>query len=1369
MATLSEMLVKLGVDTSDYQSGIDKAITANKTAKESVSELSESVKAFMDGIDSDAVEKFGAGLNADAGRAQALKDEVAKANAALDEFFGAGKSRPPVIPPETIPQVMNLEQAFGRLGVTSSASLKESADSARVAYETIKNSGIASARDIQQAWIAMEEARQKAAIQAGEQITAADRKALADAKRAIDQHTQDIAASFREMGDKLRNVGNDFMRAGASITALTAPLVGIGVVSLKMAADFELGMRKVTSLMGTVAEEDFRKLSDETLNLSKRLGVDAVKATEALYEAISAGVPKENAIQFLEVASVAAIAGVTSTKTAVDSLTTVLNAYHLESSKAKEVSDAMFMAVNLGKFNFEQLAASMGKTSGFAAQLGVSFQEVLGAATTISKQGFTVSQAMTQIQSAMKAIIAPNQEMNALLEKTGFESGQAMLKALGFEASLQKVREAAGGSVEEMTRGLGRIEGFKGLLALTGENAKAAAQDLREIIHASDGLGAATLAYNEINKSAARQWEILKTQIKDSAIELGTALLPSARQAVDALTPLIHGVQGLASGFAGLPDGLQKTSIGLIAAGVAAGGATIAFGALMRGAGDITRLVGDIVKFASESSVLASVLKALSVEGLGFAGTLGVSGVALAGFGAAVIATISNLNELRERHQEIVERLKADSIAQALASGRTVDELAKASGGMDQLKASLMGVDDQVKLSISPLGELTAKITKAGDAAKEFAKDWKDTGLQINIISSDITKTSAEAVSKTARDLIESQAKAEERVKSLRGALEQLRAKYGDSAEGAGILARAQAKLDEAIAATEVRTKAHSGSLGALVAEQSKLEAAAEHAQLVFVEAARKYGMASDIAEKALKQMREANEKAFGEVEGMNDFEKSLQDLIEAQKTAEEHARTMGAVYLTLQAQSDGTASAIQLVAAAWKKFSEAAVTAGTTANTLLGTLKSYTSEIPILVGGIQQAADAGAKLTRATVDTTLSFGRMLSSLPPIAQEVVNIATAWERMNGFITADTSTIQGQAYQVDILSGHVKGVQQSWDMVDDSVRAAGSAVDDFIAKTANASQELNDLFVQNLANAHAMIAAMSNMSFGPFPTNRTFRWEELAMPGPGHGGELNPLQGAFRDMMNIAMGFVATLQGWGKFAPGSGSVFAPDKAWSKNDVDQAVRDLDNIQSNTSQLVTTLPDALGKALSGTQDELIKFIQSELSGGASMEDIQRELMARGIEAELDADGMLHVMRSVADNTASVVEATQRAASGIGDIALSSQEILAETIKSGEIVAHGIGALADALQTPEEKANAERTRLPSLVSSIGPAILPLGSTSLPRVTAPFPNVPAVQYIPPGVVASGTTVNLVINGSVYQQSLIDQVMSELRSVGLRPR
>ena len=141
---------------------------------------------------------------------------------------------------------------------------------------------------------------------------------------------------------------------GIGMTAVGATiLTGLGL-SLKAASDFEGAMREVNTMMG-LSQEEFTDFSKQVQTLASDLGVDAVESANALYQAISAGIPKENVLEFLEIATKAAIGGVTDTATAVDGLTTVINAFKLPMSDTQKVADIMFTTVKGGKTTFEEL------------------------------------------------------------------------------------------------------------------------------------------------------------------------------------------------------------------------------------------------------------------------------------------------------------------------------------------------------------------------------------------------------------------------------------------------------------------------------------------------------------------------------------------------------------------------------------------------------------------------------------------------------------------------------------------------------------------------------------------------------------------------------------------------------------------------------------------------------------------------------------------------------------------------------------------------------------------------------------------------------------------------------------------------------
>lgn len=431
---------------------------------------------------------------------------------------------------------------------------------------------------------------------------------------AIDRDAQRAFAGFDKLGSRLTGIGTGIT------AAVTLPLAAAGSAATKFATDFDSEMRKVTSLLRGTTQKEFEDLSKATLQLSKDLGVDAVKSAEALYEAISAGVPKDNVIDFVSVATKAAIAGATDTKVAVDALTTITAAYGLELSEAAKVSDALFQAVNVGKFQFEDLAKAIGPAAQQASNLGISYEELLAATSTLSLTSGGVSIAVTQIESAMRSLIQPTKEMQAALKAAGYESGSAAIKALGFEGTLEKLRTTTGGNVESFNALFGRIEGATGALGLTGAKAQVAAEHFATLRASSDGLGSTQDALAERNKSAARQFEQLASQLKVVAIELGTVLLPSVLRLLEASRPLIDALAAIVDGFSKMPQPVQTAVIGIAALAAAIGPLLVVVGSAISSFATLgASITGGAGIAASFSALAATITSAVIPAILGLA------------------------------------------------------------------------------------------------------------------------------------------------------------------------------------------------------------------------------------------------------------------------------------------------------------------------------------------------------------------------------------------------------------------------------------------------------------------------------------------------------------------------------------------------------------------------------------------------------------------------------------------------------------------------------------------------------------------------------------------------------------------------------
>ena len=338
----------------------------------------------------------------------------------------------------------------------------------------------------------------------------------------------DINAKDQASG-VFKNVQRNFALAAA---AMGAAAVGVGIASVKMAADFDKGMREVNTLL-RLPEAQFKTLQDETLELSKQLGIAASDAVPALYQAISAGIPRENVMEFLTTSGKFAIAGVTDLTTAVDGLTSVVNAYGREALSTERAADIMFATIRAGKTTAGELSAALFNVIPSAVRVGISFEEVGAALATLTTQGVLTSVATTQLRSAIDALSAPTIRQKKTMEELGLSFTSAGLAEKGLAQSFAEVIAAAGGDDSVLRRLVGSVEALSAITIIGGTGQETFARTLADTRASA---GDVATAFEEMEKSAARAWDRVKTQLGVLMIQLGSELLPIVVEQLEAFS-----------------------------------------------------------------------------------------------------------------------------------------------------------------------------------------------------------------------------------------------------------------------------------------------------------------------------------------------------------------------------------------------------------------------------------------------------------------------------------------------------------------------------------------------------------------------------------------------------------------------------------------------------------------------------------------------------------------------------------------------------------------------------------------------------------------------------------------------------------------
>ncbi|WP_322521149.1 phage tail tape measure protein [Guyparkeria halophila] len=415
---------------------------------------------------------------------------------------------------KTLRQGQRAANARDILGLRDPATIRREIRSVRQAYEDLRKSGTASARE------------------------------LANANRRMNDQIRDLR---RETNGWTDSIGR--MRGELAGAIVTLGGLGYGINALyDKSAKFSESMGEVSTLLDDTS--GMPALTREVRALTREYGGDVNKNAKALYDIISAGAEgSAEAMGTLDTANRLAIGGVTDVSIAADGLTSVLNAYNIKASRAGEVSDKFFTAVRQGKTTVPELAQSIGQVAPLASTAEVGLSELLSAIAALTAAGVKTPQAITGIRSAISNILKPSKQATDLAAELGIQFDAQALKARGLSGFLEDVAQATQGNTEQMSLLFGDVEGLNAALALTGNAADSFSESMGAM---EDSAGATDDAVAKMMDTPARKKARFKAAVNDVLLSLGDA--------ATSLTPLLDGLTELIGRFNELPEPVRASA-----------------------------------------------------------------------------------------------------------------------------------------------------------------------------------------------------------------------------------------------------------------------------------------------------------------------------------------------------------------------------------------------------------------------------------------------------------------------------------------------------------------------------------------------------------------------------------------------------------------------------------------------------------------------------------------------------------------------------------------------------------------------------------------------------------------------------------------
>lgn len=237
---------------------------------------------------------------------------------------------------------------------------------------------------------------------------------LQEAHKDTTNSTADFSNQLSAVSSKCNEVAN-------TMQPVTDKIVELGKEIYGTSTDFENSIAKLDVIADTDLSDGTGKsiseLKEEILSLSDATGVASKDLANFTYDAISAGQKTANPVDFVSNATKLAKVGFTDTGTALDSLTTILNAYGLESEEASKISDMLLITQKEGKISVGELSQSIGKLIPTAQSAGVKVDQLCAGYIELTKNGVKATYATTYMNSMLDE-----------LNKTGSDTDNALKK-----------------------------------------------------------------------------------------------------------------------------------------------------------------------------------------------------------------------------------------------------------------------------------------------------------------------------------------------------------------------------------------------------------------------------------------------------------------------------------------------------------------------------------------------------------------------------------------------------------------------------------------------------------------------------------------------------------------------------------------------------------------------------------------------------------------------------------------------------------------------------------------------------------------------------------------------------------------------------
>ncbi len=340
-----------------------------------------------------------------------------------------------------------------------------------------------------------------------------------------------LARDFKDLDGTVdiggKRISASLIQVGAGVAALGAGAAGLAglKVAADAAGDFEAAIAK-SAVTANLTAKQTRVLSKEVFRLSQTFGRDLIETAEGAFPIVSANFTETaDVAKVFEASLKLATAGFSDLASATRAVIGLTVGFGEGAEGAARAADLLAVAAGRSQADVAQFAQALPRAISLSAEFGVGQDELVAALSAVTGTTKNAAESITAIRGALIAIVRGDAGKAAeTAERLGIEFGSTALKAKGFAAILEDIKNKIGDDTTALRTLFPDVEGLEGILALTGSQAENFAQTLelvRNSAGAADrGVAKVSKTFNFLKAQAKATGQVLKVRFGDAAIPL---------------------------------------------------------------------------------------------------------------------------------------------------------------------------------------------------------------------------------------------------------------------------------------------------------------------------------------------------------------------------------------------------------------------------------------------------------------------------------------------------------------------------------------------------------------------------------------------------------------------------------------------------------------------------------------------------------------------------------------------------------------------------------------------------------------------------------------------------------------------------------